>query len=149
MLPDQEDIAMPDYMLLLHADEKAGLALPKEVMAQWMEKMHAYKAALDKAGAHVAHGALGTSKSASIVHLDRAGEMQVHDGPFAEAKEQLGGYYVINAATTAEAQIWAAKCPGAIWGHIEIRDIEGLRRTSCECYAAVRLHYERLLGPVG
>ncbi|MEP7240879.1 MAG: YciI family protein [Devosia sp.] len=115
---------MPDYMLLLHAEEKAGLALPPEVMAQWMEKMHAYKAALDKAGAHIAHGALGTSTSASIVNLDKAGELQVHDGPFTETKEQLGGYYVIRARDLAEAQQWAARCPAAIWGHIEIRQIQ-------------------------
>jgi hypothetical protein len=115
--------AMPNYMLLLHADEKAGQALPREAMAQWMEKMHAYKDALDKAGAHIAHGALGTSTSASIVNLDKTGEMQVHNGPFAETKEQLGGYYLIRAMDLAEAQGWAAKCPGAIWGHIEVREV--------------------------
>ena len=114
---------MPDYMLLLHADEKAGQALPKEVMAQWMEKMHAYKQALDKAGAHIAHGALGPSTSASIVNLDPAGEMQVHNGPFVETKEQLGGYYLVRAKDLEEAQKWAAKCPGAIWGHIEVREV--------------------------
>ena len=114
---------MPDYMLLLHAEEKAGLALPKEVMAQWMDKMHAYKDALDKAGAHIAHGALGASTTASIVNLDAEGQMQVHNGPFAETKEQLGGYYLIRASDLAEAQQWASKCPGAIWGHIEIRQV--------------------------
>jgi hypothetical protein len=110
-------------MLLLHADEKAGMALPPEVMAQWMEKMGAYKAALDKAGAHVSHGALGPSTSASIVNLDDKGEMKVHDGPFAETREQLGGYYLIRAANLSEAQDWAAKCPAAIWGHVEIREV--------------------------
>ena len=114
---------MPNYMLLLHAEEKVGLALPKEVMAQWMDKMHAYKDALDKAGAHIGHGALGASTSASIVNLDADGQMQVHNGPFADTKEQLGGYYLIRAKNLTEAQQWAAKCPGAIWGHIEIRPI--------------------------
>lgn len=114
---------MPNYMLLLHADEKAGQALPKEVMAQWMEKMHAYKQALDKAGAHIGHGALGASTSASIVNLDKDGEMQVHNGPFADTKEQLGGYYLIRASDLAAAQKWAAQCPGALWGHIEIRQV--------------------------
>ncbi|HVY51227.1 MAG TPA: YciI family protein [Devosia sp.] len=114
---------MPQYMLLLHADEKAGMALPKEAMAQWMEKMHAYKDALDKAGAHIAHGALGLSTSASIVNLDRDGSMQVHNGPFAETREQLGGYYLIRAGSLAEAQNWAARCPAAIWGHVEIREV--------------------------
>jgi len=114
---------MPNYMLLLHADEKAGQALPREAMAQWMEKMHAYKQALDKAGAHIGHGALGPSTSASIVNLDKDGDMQVHNGPFAETKEQLGGYYLIRAENLEDAQRWAAKCPGAIWGHIEIRQV--------------------------
>ena len=114
---------MPNYMLLLHADEKAGAALPPDVMAQWMEKMGAYKAALDKAGAHIAHGALGPSTSASIVNLGKDGEMQVHNGPFAETREQLGGYYLIRTANLNEAQLWAAQCPGAIWGHVEIREV--------------------------
>lgn len=114
---------MPNFMLLLHADEKAGMALPKETMAQWMDKMHAYKAALDKAGAHVSHGALGPSTSASIVNLDEKGQMQVHNGPFAETREQLGGYYLVRATDLAEAQQWAAKCPAAIWGHVEIRAV--------------------------
>ena len=114
---------MPSYMLLLHADEKAGQALPKEAMDQWMEKMGAYSDALDKAGAHIAHGALGASTSASIVNLDKTGEMQVHNGPFADTKEQLGGYYLIRAKDLAEAQKWAARCPAAIWGHVEIRKV--------------------------
>jgi hypothetical protein len=111
------------YMLLLYANEKAGLSLPKSEMAAWMDKMRAYKAALDKAGAHVAHGALGASTAATTVSLDH-GEMQVHDGPYAETQEQLGGYYLIEAANMAEAQKWAAKCPAALWGHIEIRQIQ-------------------------
>ena len=111
------------YMLLLYANEQAGMALPPEQMAMWMEKMYAYKGALDKAGAHIAHGALGASTSATTVNLDKDGEMQVHNGPFAETKEQLGGYYLISAESLAEAQQWAAKCPGALWGHIEIREV--------------------------
>ena len=114
---------MPAYMLLLHADEKAGQAIPADQMAAWMDRMHAYKEALDKAGAHIGHGALGLSTSASIVNLDPAGQMQVHNGPFVETREQLGGYYMIRAASLEAAQGWAAKCPGAIWGHVEIREI--------------------------
>lgn len=114
---------MPDYMLLLHADEAAGQAIPPEQMAKWMDKMHAYKAALDKAGAHLGHGALGPSTSATIVNLDKAGEMQVHNGPFIETREQLGGYYLIRAENLEAAQRWAARCPAAIWGHVEIRQV--------------------------
>ena len=114
---------MNTYMLLLYADEKAGQAIPPADMAKWMDKMNAYAAALEKAGAHVAHGALGATSDATTVNLSPAGEMQAHNGPFAETKEQLGGYYMIRAADMAEAQQWAARCPGAIWGHIEIRPV--------------------------
>ena len=110
------------YMLLLYAEERVGLKIPPAEMAAWMDKMHAYKEALDKAGAHVAHGALGITADATTVNL-KDGEMQVHAGPFAETQEQLGGYYIINAPSMAEAQKWAAKCPAALWGHIEIREI--------------------------
>jgi hypothetical protein len=112
------------YMLLLYANETAGQALPASEMAAWMEKMHAYKAALDKAGAHVAHGALGPTAAATTVHLDTNRKLHVHAGPYAETQEQLGGYYLIEAGSMAEAQQWAAKCPAAIWGHIEIRQIQ-------------------------
>ncbi len=53
---------MPQFMLLLYAQEKVGLALPKADMAAWMDKMHAYAQALEKAGAHVSHGALGVDR---------------------------------------------------------------------------------------
>ncbi len=114
---------MPQFMLLLYAEEKVGLAMPKAQMAAWMDKMHAYAEALEKAGAHVSHGALGATNDATTVNLD-SGQMRVHAGPFAETQEQLGGYYLIKARDMAEAQKWAAQCPAAIWGHIEIRQIQ-------------------------
>ena len=110
------------YMLLLYAQEKAGLALPKAEMDAWMVKMNAYAEALTKAGAHVSHGALGTTTDATTVHLDN-GKLQVHRGPYAETQEQLGGYYVIEARDLAEAHEWAGRCPAAIWGHIEVREL--------------------------
>jgi hypothetical protein len=115
---------MNTYMLLLYADEKAGMTLPKEAMAGWMDRMQAYAEALEKAGAHVAHGALGPTSEATTVTAPR-GEMQVHNGPFAETKEQLGGYYMIKAESMEAAQRWAARCPGAIWGKVEIRLVRG------------------------
>lgn len=110
------------YMLLLHADERAGQALPKEQWEAGMAQMYAYAEALKKAGALVSHGALGASSSATIVSAPD-GEMQVHNGPFAETKEQLGGYYMIEAADRDAANQWAARCPGATWGHVEVREV--------------------------
>ena len=110
------------FMLLLYANEKAGMALPKAEMDAWMGKMNAYAEALTKASAHVAHGALGAAAEATTVHLDN-GKMQVHRGPFAETQEQLGGYYIINVGDRAEAHEWAARCPASGWGHIEVREL--------------------------
>jgi len=53
----------------------------------------------------------------------RGGETLLTDGPYAETKEQLGGYYLIDVKDLEEAQGWAAKIPSARWGTIEIRPI--------------------------
>jgi hypothetical protein len=111
------------FMLLLYANEQGGLSLPPEEMAMWMEKMSAYGQALEKAGAFISTSGLGITANARTIHLEN-GELKVHNGPFAETKEQLGGYYLIEAKNMDAAQQWAAKCPAAIWGHIEIRQLD-------------------------
>ena len=108
------------YMLMLYADEKAGNAIPKADMDKWMDKMYAYQATLEKAGVHVENAGLAPTWEATTVNL-ADGELKVHDGPYAEAKEQLGGFYIIDVPDMATAQHWAGQCPAAIWGHIEIR----------------------------
>jgi hypothetical protein len=108
------------FLLMLYADEKAGDAIPAAEMHAWMEKMSAYQAALEKAGAFVMTAGLARSYEATTVNLEK-GEMKVHDGPYAETREQLGGFYIIEASDMAAAQQWAARCPGALWGHIEVR----------------------------
>ena len=49
------------------------------------------------------------------------GELKVHDGPYAETREQFGGFYIIEAADMDEALAWAKKCPAAQWGPVEVR----------------------------
>lgn len=110
------------YMLLLYANEAGGQELSDAEMAGWMEKMGAYGAALEKAGAFVSTGGLGLTKDARVVHIEN-GELKVHNGPYADTQEQLGGYYLIDVKNRKEAEKWAAKCPAAIWGHVEIREI--------------------------
>ena len=108
------------YLLMLYADEKAGAAIPKDKMDGFMQMMFAYQAALEKAGAFVMTSPLYPTTEAKTVHID-AGELRVHDGPYAETREQFGGLYIIEAADMAEAVDWAVKCPGAQWGHVEVR----------------------------
>lgn len=126
------------YLLMLYADEKAGAALPPETMAQAMKSMYAYQDALAKAGAFVMTSPLARTPDAKTIRMDggeivtndsaeglhfvrEGGELTVHDGPYADTREQLGGFYIIEAGDMEEALAWAAKCPAAQWGSIEVR----------------------------
>ena len=114
---------MTQYMLLLYANESAGESISDEQMQFWMQKMGEYGDALKKANAFVSTAGLGRSRQARTIHANKD-ELQVHNGPYADTQEQLGGYYLIKAANMDEAQAWAARCPAALWGHIEIREVQ-------------------------
>jgi hypothetical protein len=122
------------FMLMLYADEKAGAAIPEEQMAPAMEALGAYQKALEKAGAFVATSALAPTWESKTVRmeggrvverhgtfLNEGGELRVHDGPYAETREQFGGYFIIEAPDMDVAVEWAKKCPAAQWGPIEVR----------------------------
>jgi hypothetical protein len=110
------------YLLMLYAEEKVGLQIPPEEMKGFMAQMYAYQEALTKAGAFIATEALAPTTDACTIRTEN-GELKVQDGPYAETREQFGGYYIIEAADMDEARKWAARCPAATWGTIEIRRI--------------------------
>lgn len=114
------------YLLMIYADEKAGSQIPPAEMARWMEKMYAYQQMLEKAGAFVATEALARSDQAVTLSTVE-GELKVHDGPYAETREQLGGYYVIEAPDMETAIALARPCPGVLWGRVEIRPYNDFR----------------------
>lgn len=123
------------YMLMLYADEKAGAAIPAAQMRRAMDTMYAYEQTLTKAGAFVMTAPLARTSEARTLQMEggeitrRAdgafvndtGELKVHDGPYAETREQFGGFYIIEAADMNEALAWARKCPAAQWGPVEVR----------------------------
>ena len=76
------------YLLMLYADEKAGMAIPPEQMAGFMRQMAAYQDVLEKANAFVATAALQTTDAARTIAAPH-GELTVHDGPYAETRERL------------------------------------------------------------
>ena len=110
------------YMLLIYSDEKAAAAMPKADVNKMLPAYEAYTKALQGAGALLAGDRLRPTDSASTVRV-REGKTQVLDGPYAETKEQLGGYYMIEAADLDAALSWAQRCPGAAHGAIEVRPI--------------------------
>ena len=110
------------YLLLIYGDEKAGANLSKEESDAWMGEYTAYTEAMQKAGVMLAGEALHPTSAATTVRVQNGKQVTTH-GPFAETKEQLGGYYVVNCNNLDEAIEWAAKCPGARAGSIEVRPV--------------------------
>lgn len=110
------------YMLLICQDEKTMLAASKEAGSQIMAAYGAYTEAMKKAGAYVDSNRLQPTTSASKVRVTD-GKTKVLDGPYAESKEQLGGYYIVDVPDLDAALSWAARCPSAVVGTIEVRPI--------------------------
>ncbi len=110
------------YMLMLHADETEGKSVAPEDMSRFMGQMYAYQQALEKAGAFIATDALVSSSEASVVRV-QGGDVSVLDGPYADVREQFGGYFIIDVTDLDEANKWAARCPAATWGTVEVRRI--------------------------
>jgi hypothetical protein len=104
------------YVLLIYDTEGAG---EREGL---MQEYFAYSDELEASGKLVSSAPLQPSTTARSVRV-RDGETNLTDGPYAETKEQLGGYHVIDADTPEEAAEWAAKIPSARFGTIEVRAI--------------------------
>jgi hypothetical protein len=110
------------YMLLIYGDEAGRASAPREQMSQMMAAYGAYTEALKKAGVFKAGDPLEPSSTATTVRAPE-GRTKVLNGPYAETREQLGGYYLIEAADLDSALSWAARCPGAQFGAIEVRPV--------------------------
>ena len=112
-----------EFLLQIYSDEKRWAALSEEESDRAHSAFMAYNQALREAGVHVGGNRLESTATATVVHVSADGKTSVHDGPYAETKEQLGGYYLIDVADLDAAIAWAARCPGASYGKIEVRPI--------------------------
>jgi len=110
------------YMLLIYGDEKWYATASPEELQSTMSAYFAYTRALQEANVWLAGAPLEDTQSATTVRVT-GGKTQTADGPFAETKEQLGGYYLIDVVNADEALTWAARCPGASRGSIEVRPV--------------------------
>ena len=113
------------YMLLVYMDEKA---MSDDERAHCYVESAQLARDLDRDGKYVSAGPLHSVSTATSVQV-RSGKRLVTDGPFAETREQLGGYYIVDAADLDEAMAIAEQIPGARYGTIEIRpmlEISGL-----------------------
>ena len=110
------------YLCLIYDDESKWGTMPKEQADAMMGEYFAFTEGIKKSGEYVAGEALQPTPSATTVRV-RNGKIFSTDGPFAETKEQLGGYYLINAKDLNNAIQVAARIPSARLGSIEVRPI--------------------------
>lgn len=108
--------------LLLICNEKSDTPPPPAVMESIVKGHMAVSAELHQAGKMVVSERLRPDTEGTRVRA-KAGQRQVMDGPFAETKEALGGFYLIDAKDLDDALSLAAECPGARYGSIEVRPI--------------------------
>lgn len=110
------------YALLLYADESITPQFGTPEMDAEMQEWFNFTNELNGAGKHLGGEALHEAQAATTVRV-RDGKTITTDGPFAETKEALGGFYLIEADNIDEAASWAEKIPNVSYGTVEIRPI--------------------------
>lgn len=110
------------YMLLIYDAEQTLAAMTKEAAASFMQAYLTFTQELRDSGHHVAGDALQSVRTATTLRT-RDNKTTTTDGPFAETREQLGGYYIIEAKNLDEALKIAARVPSAKTGSIEVRPL--------------------------
>jgi hypothetical protein len=106
------------YMLLIYEDDAERV----DKMDERMPTCAAYAEAMKKAGIYVVGERLRAASTTTRVRVAE-GRTSVVDGPYAEAKEQLGGFHIIDVPDLDSALAWAARCPSASRGVVEVRPI--------------------------
>src|SRR5215468_11761949 len=114
------------YLCLVYYDEKTLDAMPRDEFAAFSEEHVALDEELKQSGNSISAEALQPVQTAVTVRL-RNGKLSTTDGPFAETKEQLGGFYLIEAADLNEAIQIASKIPPAREGSVEVRPVRQLQ----------------------
>jgi hypothetical protein len=110
------------YLLTIYIDESAVDAVPPEQGVKVTEAYQALTAELKQAGVFLGGEGLQRTSTATTVRV-RDGEPLLTDGPFAETREQLAGFYLLECADLDEATRWASKVPSAAMGSVEVRPV--------------------------
>ena len=110
------------YLLLTYGNESALLNLPKEAAIEMHGAYLAYTEAMKNAGVLLGNRGLRPTTEATTVRAP-GGKQSVVNGPFAETKEQLGGYFLIEVPDLDAALSWAARCPATQHGAVEVRPV--------------------------
>ena len=111
---------MPQYLVTIHLPDNYDPSLEDEALVR---DVHALNEELDAAGARVFAGGLEPASMAKTLRKHAAGEVIITDGPYTEAKEHIGGFWIVEAADTDEALAWARKAVVACRVPVEVRGI--------------------------
>jgi hypothetical protein len=110
------------YMLMDYVEESGWPRLTTAEQERWLGVYRAYVEAMAKAGVLRGSGGLQPTSSATTVRVVN-GKTQVLDGPYADSKEQLAGYHIVDVPDLDAAIAWAARCPTALHGVVEVRPL--------------------------
>jgi len=110
------------YILLIYGDERVWASMSPEEMQKVYEAHGVYAEEMAKAGVMVGGAELKPVSTATSVRFT-GGQARIVDGPFAETREQLGGYYVIDVENLDQALEWARRMPGMTSGTVEVRPL--------------------------
>jgi hypothetical protein len=124
-LPSYKEIKMKFMLLANEAPEDFALRDNPEKFDAFMGEWYAFGSAMRDNAIYDAGNALEPPTTATVVSV-RNGVRSVEDGPYPDAKEQLGGFCIIDVPDMAAAQEWAAKCPAAKNGFVDVRPVHNL-----------------------
>ncbi len=110
------------YLLMIYAAEEAGPQPGTEEFTQMLDGYQKFSDQVQADGVFIAGEPLDSITTATTVRV-RSGQSQISDGPFAETKEALGGYYLLDCEDLDQAITYAAQIPSATYGSIEIRPV--------------------------
>ena len=113
------------YLCLIYSDQSQFAKMPKADTDKMMAEYNALTEDLKRSGHYINGNPLQPTHTATTVRV-RNGKLSTTDGPFAETKEQLGGYYLIEAKDLNEALQVGARIPGARIGSIEVRPVRAM-----------------------
>ena len=111
-----------EYLALIYADEGAWESLQEAERSSMYDRYMEFSKEAGEAGVLVGGDELAATTEATTVRV-RDAQLAVTDGPYAEAKEALGGYYLLNCGSLDDAVDWAARIPAAEYGAIEVRPV--------------------------
>ena len=117
------------YALLIYAAEKDFASMSKEDQGRIYNEYMAYSVELKKSGKMLSCEPLDPTSTATTIRV-RNGKSIPTDGPFADTKEQLGGYYLIDVADLDAALSWASRCPAVGHGTVEVRPVWSIARSA-------------------